>query len=98
VGEARRPSAEAVEAYEVPLRLHTGPECSREPVRVFPPSDERIFSMIPGTESSPSDDTAESRQKKLTLGVVPVRRSKASNLKWNTWKKRLEMRADASPQ
>ena len=79
---------------------HTGPECSREPVWVFPPSDERIFRMISGTESPPSHDTAELRQKQLTqrLGVMPVRRSKASNLKWSTWKKRLGMRGEATPQ
>src|ERR671936_130658 len=79
---------------------HTGPECSREPVRVFPPSDERIFRMISGTESPPSHDTAELRQKQLTqrLGVMPVRRSKASNLKWSTWKKRLGMRGEATPR
>jgi hypothetical protein len=34
---------EAVEAYEVLSDCHTGPECSRKPVRVFPPLDERIF-------------------------------------------------------
>ena len=56
--------------------------------------------MISGTESPPSHDTAELRQKELTqrLGVMPVRRSKAGNLKWSTWKKRLGMRGEATPQ
>jgi hypothetical protein len=56
--------------------------------------------MISGTESPPSDDTAELRQKQLTerLGVVPVRRSKASNLKWGTWKKRLGMGGEAAAE
>jgi hypothetical protein len=48
------------------------------------------------TESPPSHGTSE-RQKLLTqrLGVMPVRRSKASNLKWSTWKWRLRMRGQA---
>jgi hypothetical protein len=56
--------------------------------------------MISGTESPPSQDAAELRQKELTqrLGVMPVRRSKASNLRWSTWKKRLGMCGEATPR
>ena len=52
--------------------------------------------MTSATEAPPSHGTSE-RQKQLTerLGVMPVRRSKASNLKWSTWKWRLRMRGQA---
>jgi hypothetical protein len=52
--------------------------------------------MNSATESPPSHDTSE-RQKQLTqrLGVMPVRRIKASNLKWSTWKWRLRIRGQA---
>jgi hypothetical protein len=52
--------------------------------------------MNSATEPPASHGTSE-RQKQLTqrLGVMPVRRSKASNLKWSTWKWRLRMREQA---
>jgi len=55
-----------------------------------------IFKMNSATESPPSHGSSE-RQKQLTqrLGVMPVRRSKAGNLKWSTWKWRLRMRGQA---
>jgi hypothetical protein len=52
--------------------------------------------MNSATKSPPTHGTAERlRQKLLTerLGVLPVRRSRASNLKWSTWKWRLHMRS-----
>jgi hypothetical protein len=54
--------------------------------------------MNAATETPEAHGTVERlRQKDLTerLGVMPVRRSKASNLKWSTWKWRLRMRGEA---
>jgi hypothetical protein len=54
--------------------------------------------MNPATESS--HGTAQLlRQKELTerLCVMPMRRSKGTNLKWSTWKWRLRMRGEATP-
>jgi hypothetical protein len=94
-----------VDLARKPLRLtkflsdcHTGPECSREPVRVFSCWIERSYEMNPVTESQESKGTAQRlRQKELTerLGVMPVRRSKAKNLKLATWKGRFGMRGEA---
>jgi hypothetical protein len=56
--------------------------------------------MNPATESKESKGTAQRlRQKELTvrLGVMPVRRSKAKNLKLATWKGRFGMRGEARP-
>ena len=54
--------------------------------------------MDPATES-PHGTPQLQRQKELTerLCVMPVRRSKGTNLKWSTWKWRLRMRGDATP-
>jgi hypothetical protein len=54
--------------------------------------------MNSATKSPPTHGTTERlRQKLLTerLGVMPARRSKASNFKWSTWKWRLGMRGPA---
>ena len=56
--------------------------------------------MEPVTESYESEGVAERRaQKELTerVGVSLIRRSKASNLKWGTWKWRLGMRGGDRP-
>jgi hypothetical protein len=52
------------------------------------------------TETYESEGLAERQaQKVLTekVGVTLLRRSKASNLKWSTWKWRLGMRKQARP-
>jgi hypothetical protein len=54
--------------------------------------------MNPPTESYQSEGAAERRaQKALTerVGVTLVRRSRANNLKWSTWKWRFGMRGEA---
>jgi hypothetical protein len=55
--------------------------------------------MNAASESASIHGTEERlRQKELTarLGVMPLRRSKASNFKWSTWKWRLRMRGDVA--
>jgi hypothetical protein len=54
--------------------------------------------MNPATQS-PHGTVERRRQKELTerLGVMPVRRSNGTNLKWSTWKRRLGMRREATP-
>ena len=56
--------------------------------------------MEPTTQQSRYDTVEGRRQSELTslLGVVPVRRSKGTNLKWSTWKRRLRMRDEAIPR
>jgi hypothetical protein len=94
---AHRPSAEAVEAWKFLSDCHTGPECSREPVRVFPTLAERSYTMSSATDSSHGNAQLR-RQKELTerLCITPVRRSKGHNLNWSTWKWRLRMRGKAT--
>jgi hypothetical protein len=56
--------------------------------------------MDPATSSYEAEGVAERRaQKELTerVGVSLVRRSKAGNFKWSTWKWRFGMRGHAPP-
>jgi hypothetical protein len=56
--------------------------------------------MDPATSSYEAEGVAERRaQKELTerVGVSLVRRSKAGNFKWSTWKWRFGMRGEARP-
>ena len=53
------------------------------------------------TESYETEGIAERKaQKELTerVGVSLVRRNKANNLKWSTWKWRFGMRGQAPPE
>jgi hypothetical protein len=66
----------------------------------FSEAAERSYEMDPATSSYEAEGVAERRaQKELTerIGVTLVRRSKASNLKWGTWKWRFGMRGEARP-
>ena len=57
--------------------------------------------MDPATSSYEAEGDAERKaQKVLTerVGVTLVRRSKASNFKWGTWKWRFGMRGDSRPE
>jgi hypothetical protein len=57
--------------------------------------------MDPATSSYEAEGDAERKaQKVLTerVGVTLVRRSKASNFKWGTWKWRVGMRGEARPE
>jgi len=89
---------EAVEAYEVPFRLPHRARVLEDAHPGFPAPGREDLQMNSATKSPPSHGTTEGlRQKLLTerLGVMPARRSKASNLKWSTWKWRLRMRGPA---
>lgn len=57
--------------------------------------------MVEAPKSYEAEGVAERRaQKKLTerVGVTLVRRSKASNLKWSTWKWRVGFRGGTPPE
>src|SRR4029077_6819300 len=89
---------EAVEAYEVTFRLPHRARVLEEAHPGFRAPGREDLQMNSATKSPPSHGTTEGlRQKLLTerLGVSPARRSKASNLKWSTWKWRLRMRGPA---